>query len=149
MANTNFFAWQLDTPAADNKKFIWDAIQAAAKNVDPNTNPIESPRPEIDIQGEAGAPNIVQTNFDRNSNCAIFVADLTFVGTTDGGKRIPNPNVMIELGFAARCVGWKRTILILNEEYGKAKDLPFDILQNRWPIAYRVSGRSQVRERRF
>jgi hypothetical protein len=150
MANSVFFAWQLDTPSENNKKFIWDALQRAAENAAVPGKPEVSPRPESDTQGMPGSPNIVDAIFKRIRACAVFVADLTFVGTTTGGKKkVPNPNVLIELGFAARSIGWDRTILVLNDAYGAADCLPFDILQHRWPIVYRVTEKTEVRERRF
>lgn len=42
-----------------------------------------------------------------------------------------------------------RTILVLNSAFGDAKDLPFDILQHRWPIEYRLTEHTQVREKRY
>jgi hypothetical protein len=45
------------------------------------------------------------------------VADVTFIGTC-GEKRIPNPNVMIELGYALRAVSSSRVILLMNTAFG-------------------------------
>jgi hypothetical protein len=149
MPNTVFFAWQLDTPSEHNKKFIWEALQHATKSADATGRPELSPRPETDIQGIAGSPNITETIFKRICECSVFVADLSFIGSTTGGKKIPNPNVLIELGFAARSIGWHRTILVLNEAHGPANALPFDILQHRWPIEYRLTEKTTVRDRRF
>lgn len=149
MAHTAFFAWQLDTPAEQNKRFIWKAIISATNTIASSAVPEESPRPEIDTGGVAGSPNIVDAIFNRIRNCAIFIADLTFTSKTGSGKSVPNPNVLIELGYAARSVGWERTILVMNDVYGSAKQLPFDILQHRWPIEYRMSDRTKVGEKRF
>jgi|LakMenEpi03Aug12_release.lakeMendotaPanAssembly.Ray.scaffolds.fasta_scaffold379328_1 hypothetical protein len=149
MAHTAFFAWQLDTPAEQNKMFIWKALSAATSSAASSVMPEESPRPETDTGGVAGSPNIVETIFKRIRDCAFFIADLTFTAKTDSGKLAPNSNVLIELGYAARSIGWERTILVLNQTYGKAKHLPFDILQHRWPIEYRMSERTIVGERRF
>lgn len=148
MSHTVFFAWQLDTPPDQNKKFIWNALVEATARV-PGPSPELSPRPESDTQGIAGSPNIIQTIFKRISECAVFVADLSFVATTTSGRRIPNPNVLIELGFAAKAIGWERTILVLNNVNGEAKDLPFDILQHRWPIEYRLTEKTTVGIQRF
>lgn len=149
MAHTAFFAWQLDTPAEQNKTFIWNALKDATAAVALSAVLEQSPRPESDTGGVPGSPNIVETIFKRIRNCAFFVADLTFTAKTDAGKCVPNPNVLIELGYAARSIGWERTILVLNQAYGKAKELPFDILQHRWPIEYRMSEQTQVGQRRF
>ncbi|HRW07871.1 MAG TPA: hypothetical protein P5121_22370 [Caldilineaceae bacterium] len=148
MSNTLFFAWQLDTPAAENKSLIWNAIVAATGKMSESTNPIISPRPETDIQGASGNPNIVQTIFKRIRECSIFIADVSFVAETSKGKLLPNPNVLLELGYAARSIGWERTILVMNNAYGKPSDLPFDIRQHRWPIEYKLTSRTQVREKR-
>lgn len=149
MANTVFFAWQLDTPSEHNKAFIWAAIEAAAKEVGSDVTPELAPRPESDTQGVPGSPNIPQIIFQRISACSIFVADLTFVSTTATGRKVPNPNVLIELGYAARSIGWDRTILVINTLHGEAKALPFDILQHRWPMEFRVGSETQVREKKF
>ena len=150
MANTAFFAWQLDTASEQNKTFIWNALCIATSPVSIDSQPIESPRPQSDTTGIPGAPNIVDAIFSRIRQSAIFVADVTFVGNSeDGKKRFPNPNVMIELGYAAKSIGWERTILVMNSAYGGAKHLPFDILQHRWPIEYRLTDRTLVGDKRF
>lgn len=149
MAHTVFFAWQLDTPSEHNKTFIWNALTAATNSAGSPAALEESPRPESDTGGVPGSPNIVETIFKRIRNCAFFIADVTFTAKTDSGKLVPNPNVLIELGYAARSIGWERTILTLNQTYGRAKHLPFDILQHRWPIEYRMSERTTVGDRRF
>jgi hypothetical protein len=148
MANTIFFAWQSDTPSEHNKTFIWEALQAAVKDIAVEASPELSPRSEMDTKGVPGAPNIVDTIFKRIRACSMFVADLTFVGKSRRDELLPNPNVLIELGFAARSIGWDRTILVLNSAHGEAKGLPFDILQHRWPIEYRVTDETVVRDKR-
>lgn len=149
MSNTIFFAWQLDTPSDLNKTFIWGALQEAAAHLAGDAQPELAPRPEKDTEGVSGNPNIVETIFRRISECSIFLADLTFVATTPNGKKTPNPNVLLELGYAARCVGWDRTILVMNNAAGTGADLPFDMLQHRWPIEYRLTEDTQVRDRRY
>lgn len=149
MSNTIFFAWQLDTPVEDNKNFIWRALQDASLSLSNDARPELSPRPERDTEGVSGNPNVVQTIFNRIENCSVFVADLTFVATTNRGKKIPNPNVSLELGYAARSIGWDRTVLVMNNAFGGAEDLPFDIRQHRWPINYRITEQTQVRSKRY
>lgn len=48
-----------------------------------------------------------------------------------GGRKTPNANVLIELGYAIATVGWNRIILVFNEASGDVTDLPFDINQQR------------------
>lgn len=108
-----------------------------------------SPRPEKDTEGVSGAPNIVQTIFNKIDECSIFIADITFIAKSDKNKFIPNPNVMLELGYAVKTIGWERTILVLNNTHGKAENLPFDMLQHRWPIEYSVTSESKVRDKNW
>lgn len=148
MAKNVFFAWQLDIEANDNKSFIWDSISSACHNLGDGNNAELSPRPEKDTDGVSGTPNIIQTIFNKIDQCSIFVADMTFIGETSKGKLLPNPNVLLELGYAVKTIGWERTILVLNSAYGKADKLPFDMLQHRWPIEYKVTAHTEVREKR-
>lgn len=46
-----------------------------------------------------------------------------------------NPNVLVELGFAAARLGWDRILLVQNTHYGTPEDLPFD-LRGRRVITY-------------
>src|SRR5512136_3119868 len=149
MDNTIFFAWQLDTPSDLNKDFIWRALQDAAANLLDHAQPELSPRPEKDTEGISGNPNIVETIFRRISECSIFVADVTFVAETAKGKKTPNPNVLLELGYATRCISWDRTILVMNSTAGGGADLPFDMVQHRWPIEYKLTEYTQVRDKRY
>lgn len=148
MANSVFFAWQLDTKAEDNRAFIWDCIKSACFKLKNDALPELSPRPEKDTDGVSGTPNIVQTIFKKIDECSIFVADVTFIAQTESNKYIPNPNVLLELGYAVKSIGWERTVLVLNNAHGKADKLPFDMLQHRWPIEYRLTSETKVRDKR-
>ena len=44
---------------------------------------------------------------------------------------MPNPNVLIELGYAIKTLGWSKIICLFNSQTGKIEDLPFDINHNR------------------
>lgn len=46
-------------------------------------------------------------------------------------KLSPNPNVLIELGYAARVIGWENIICITNLKYGTPQRMPFDIAHHR------------------
>lgn len=107
-----------------------------------------SPRPEKDTEGVSGSPNIVQTIFRKIDECSIFIGDVTFIAKTESKKYLPNPNVLLELGYAVKTVGWERTILILNSAYGEANELPFDMLQHRWPIKYKLTPKTETRDKK-
>jgi hypothetical protein len=51
---------------------------------------------------------------------------------------------MIELGYAAATIGWDRIILVMNKHkgYGGPNDLPFDLRNHRFPIAFELGPES-------
>ena len=69
------------------------------------------------------------------------MADLTFVGNRLSGNPTPNPNVLIEYGWALKRLGYARIISVMNTEFGdpRAKKLPFDLEHLRHPLQYHCS----------
>ena len=60
----------------------------------------------------------------------------TVTGLGEGGGRpSPNPNVLLELGYAAHALGWSRILLVVNSALGGIERLPFD-LRSRRAILY-------------
>ena len=53
-------------------------------------------------------------------------------------EKTPNPNVLLELGFAASVIGWDNIICVYNTAFGIVEDLPFD-LKFRRPLLYQYS----------
>jgi hypothetical protein len=86
-----------------------------------------------DTVGTTGSPDIAQTIFNKIATSSAFVADVSIVtGVKRKGKRrSPNPNVLIELGYAVGKLGWHRVILVANTKFGPIEDLPFDIRARR------------------
>jgi hypothetical protein len=47
-------------------------------------------------------------------------------------RKVPNPNVLIELGYAIAILGWDRIIMLFNTNHGSfPNDLPFDLDRRR------------------
>lgn len=136
-----FWSWQSDTPSKNNHRLIHDALELAIEKVASDLSLTEAERPEVDhdTKGEPGLVSIVDKIFEKISQAAVFVGDLTFVGQTPAGKMLPNPNVMIELGHAITSLGPEHIILVSNQAYGgKPEDLPFDLRHRRAPISYNL-----------
>lgn len=134
-----FWSWQSDSFEKHNRFFVRDALAIALKQVADDLDLTEAERPEVDhdTKGEPGLVSIVDTIFEKINQAAVFVGDLTFIGKTDKGKLLPNPNVMIELGHAITSLGPERIILVANRAYGgRPEDLPFDLRHRRAPISY-------------
>lgn len=91
---------------------------------------IEAVRDEA-TTGTTGSPDIVSTLFSKIEECDLFIADISlcYTGDKNTHKRSPNPNVLLELGFALKTLGTERVICICNSDFGT--DYPFDIAHNR------------------
>ena len=136
-----FYAWQSDLPSKSTRYFIEDAAKRAIKKINKDVAIEESPRLDSDTKGEAGMPEIASTIFSKIADCGIFLADLSFIGSSnaeDGSnpKKLPNPNVLLELGHASSKVGWDRIICVMNSFYGTPEETIFDIKHRRFPITY-------------
>src|SRR4030065_207825 len=97
-----FYSWQSDLPNSVNRGFIQDVLEnVATKITADNTIDIE-PVIDRDTKGVAGAPDIASTIFAKISSADVFVADISIINKQNGGRQTPNPNVLIELGYALK-----------------------------------------------
>ncbi len=141
-----FYAWQSDRPSKLCRSLIRRALDGAVKQLRDDLAIEVSQRIEVEIdqdtQGESGSPPVAETIFRKIRESDAFVADLTFTGTRVGKTEppVPNPNVLIEYGYALSALGEERIIAVFNEAFGKRDDLPFDLRHRRWPLPYRTSG---------
>lgn len=126
---TIFYSWQSDLPGNKTKNFIRECIDGAIELAQ-ESEAIEAERDEA-TTGTTGSPNIVTTLFSKIDNCDLFIADLSlcFTETCKGQKKSPNPNVLLELGYAVKTLDWERVICLCNTDYGDK--YPFDIAHNR------------------
>ena len=137
-----FYSWQSDCPEELCHYFIRDASNLALKNIGLECEVEESPRLDHDTKNESGMPEIAATIFTKIQDASFFLADLTYVSQTEAGKKSPNPNVLVELGFAAKALGWERIICVMNEKFGERSDQIFNVRHRRFPIGYTLSNRN-------
>jgi len=136
-----FWSWQDDLSAKHNRFFVRDALLRAIDAAGQSLGLDEAERPKLDhdTKGEPGMVEIASTIFRKISEAAVFVADVTPIAQSDSRKAIPNPNVLIELGWAMNVPGPDRIIPVLNTSYGfSPEDLPFD-LRHRRILRYELS----------
>jgi hypothetical protein len=128
---TIFYSWQSDSPPKTNRTLIGDALERAAKQLRADETLAVQPVIDRDVQGVSGSPDIHLTILEkiRNSDAAVF--DVSFVHHAEGGRSHPNPNVLLELGYALGTLGWERVVIVLNTATGEPERLPFDIRQKR------------------
>ena len=145
-----FWSWQSDTHQPSGRHFVKAALEAAVEQLadHPNLEDAERPIIDSDTSNVPGSPPIAETILRKIRECAVFVADVTPVGQTSGGKKLVNPNVMIELGYALAQVGPERIVLVMNQaEGGTLRALPFDLRHWRGPLTFSL-GREATDERR-
>jgi hypothetical protein len=127
-----FYSWQSDLPRSRNQDFIDECINEAIAKFSGGLGVEVVPSIDRDTQGEPGSPAIADTILAKIDNCDMFVCDVSIINNDENPKRpTPNPNVLLELGWAAKRLGWKRITSVFNLAYGKIQDLPFDLKQRR------------------
>lgn len=128
---TVFFSWQSDLRAASCRTLIQQALEGAAKSVVSDESVSVELVIDRDTQDVPGSPDIGATILSKIDAAAVLVADVTIVGATSSGKPTPNPNVLVELGYALKSLGWSRVLLVQNTAFGGPEALPFDLRQKR------------------
>lgn len=153
-----FYSYQSDIQSKLNHKFIRDAINNAIANItDFDIEPLVEGFYNI-----GGNPPLAATMLEQSRESDIFIGDVTFTSskiwqsdkidcveddksyTFEIAKPIdlkpaPNPNVLIETGYSWALKSYNRTILVMNEAFGKPNLLPVDMGDLRWPITYNLT----------
>jgi hypothetical protein len=126
-----FYSWQSDLPSASNRSFIQDALEKASKTIRDDESIEVEPVIDRDTLGEPGSPDIALTIFRKIDDADIFVCDVSIINQGKKRRLTPNPNVLVELGYAIKTLGYNRIILVMNAAYGTPDQLPFDLKRNR------------------
>jgi hypothetical protein len=141
MSNTVFFSWQADRPISEGRTFLERALERAVGQIGADTTIEEAARElelDSDTKGVPGSPPIVETIFRKIDQAAVFVPDLTFIGIRPDGRPTPNPNVLIEYGWALKALGHGQIVPVMNTAFGEPTldAMPFDMRHLRNPIQY-------------
>lgn len=147
MTDRVFYSWQSDSPGNTNRNFITTALERAIQEVRDDNSISFEPVIDRDTLGVAGSPDISESIFSKIEESSIFVCDVTII-EPNATKKTPNPNVLVELGYAIKVLGWNRIIMIMNVEYGNPATLPFDLRSKRvltYSIASNESEKAPVR----
>lgn len=139
MKRTIFYSWQSDLPNNTNWGFIEDCLDTAIKElkrIEPVSINIDKDRA---TRNETGSPDITESIFSKISNSSVFIADISIINNIEkinkeeykstvfvqgqpiivnkvqniNIRKTPNPNVMIELGYAARTLGWGKNHMFI------------------------------------
>jgi hypothetical protein len=148
-----FFSWQSDVPNGVGRSFIEACLGQAIGEVIADTDVELADRDlalDKDTLNEPGSPSIAETIFGKIDNAAIFLADMTYVAARPNGTKSPNPNVLIEHGWAMKSLGSRRVLAVMNTAYGDPQNdhLPFDLRYARWPIRFNLAKGSNAETRK-
>ncbi len=147
-----FWSWQSDTPGKIGRHFVRDALQAAIEQLK-EAPEVEEPTEretrsavhlDQDRKGISGSPDLARVILEKIEAAAVFVADVTAVGFVSNEKQGPakkliNPNVAIELGYALHALTDRALLMVMNEHYGSRADLPFDLQSKAGPLMYSLA----------
>jgi hypothetical protein len=140
-----FYSWQSDLPSPTNRTLILNAIQKACAAIKSEGGIAVEPVVDRDTLGLSGAPDISDAILSKIREADAFVADVSLINLVSQEqvnsnprsilgfghglqqRPTPNPNVLIELGYALAHLGNEATVLVVNTHYGPIEQLPFDL----------------------
>ena len=131
MRRVVFYSWQSDLPNATNRGLIQSALETAARAIAGDDTVDVEPVIDRDTEGVAGSPDIASTIFAKIDAADIVVADVSIISDPSTRRRTPNPNVLIEVGFALKTLSFERVVLVFNSAFGAIESLPFDLRMRR------------------
>lgn len=139
-----FYSWQSDLPNATNRGFIGQALENAAKAIRNDDSIQVEPVVDRDTAGVPGAPDIASTILAKIEQAQVFVCDVSIINQGTESRFTPNPNVLIELGYAMKALGTERIVMVMNSAFGTPELLPFDLRMRR-AITYYMPAESGER----
>ena len=151
---TVFYSWQADRPNLTGRNLVQRALEDVVNQLNSDAQVEDAQRDELlldsDTQGIPGSPPIVEAIFKKIDAAEVFVADLTFVNERVGQRSTPNPNVLIEYGWALKSLTHRRIVAIMNTAYGapSRETLPFDLGHLRFPLQYHCADDADEATRR-
>lgn len=125
-----FFSWQSED--TKSRKTLEKSLQDAIDTLRDKGIMLEIDHSTL---GESGMPSIDQTILRKIDSCDIFLADITPVcnykltlgNGTQITKEVPNPNVLLELGYAMSALGVSYVIVAAHQGTWIPANMPFDI----------------------
>ncbi len=141
MSDRIFFSWQSDTPNSVGRSMIEACLKRAIGTLQADAE-IDLADRELAMDKDTlhvpGSPPIVETIYGKIDQAAVFISDLTYVALRPNGGGIPNPNVLIEHGWALKSLSSRRVISVMNSAMGHPDEhqLPFDLRHVRRPICF-------------
>lgn len=144
MKSTVFYSWQSDLDVDVNKNFIQEALDHATHKFKKDDSITVTPVVDRDTRNTPGSPDIATTIFAKIDACDVFVCDVSIINPNKEPRPTPNPNVLVELGYAVAKLGWHQVVMIYNTASGPVEELPFDLRSKRILKYNAVSGSEAI-----
>jgi len=101
MRFTIFYSWQSWLPNRTNRSLIGDALNKAIATLRADEGSDYEHVIDRDTLGIAGSPDIALTILSKIDASEAMVADVSIVNLGGDSERMaPNPNVVLEVGYA-------------------------------------------------
>lgn len=135
-----FYCWQDHLEKQQHRYLIRTALTNAINRVQAEVpaNVECTLRLDSDTSDKAGAVDIANTILSKIAASTMLIGDVTPCLWDDtNGRFYPNPNVMFEVGYGAKALGWSRILCVFNvgrtssDTKLRAEDVPFDIRHRR------------------
>lgn len=144
MAHKVFWSWQSDAPKRETRDLIQVALYAAVQDIAGEFDKAKRVEVDQDVKGVVGMAPIAETILEKIDAAAVFVGDVTPIAVSGKGKKqkkIPNPNVMLELGYARHALGMSRLLPIFNRSIRATRfeDMPFDLRHLTGAVGYELA----------
>jgi hypothetical protein len=122
--DTVFYSWQATAGKRSNRGLIKRAMEIALSKIRQDDS-IET-EPELDeaTRNTRGSVHIAKAIYRKIRKARAAVCDVSIV--TPSPIQLPNPNVSIEMGYAAGRLGWNRVIPVFNQALNCQAGSPFD-----------------------
>lgn len=152
-----FFAFQMDIDDKFGKGFIQSAIEVAIQKFKGEGVDVSL---DFGFRGTPGTPLLIDEMLKKSSESDMVIVDLTYTSAKEwldaelikedsthllfsipkGDRKLsPNPNVLLETGYAWAKKGTYRTLAVMNSAYGSPDLLPVDLKGFRWGITYSLN----------
>jgi hypothetical protein len=156
MAYKVFFSFQMDTEDKYGKGFIQNAIEIAIQKLKDESIEVTL---DFGFRKTPGTPLLIDEMLKKSTESDMVIVDLTFTSAKEWlqakkykvfgkelrllnkveDKKSPNPNVLLETGYAWAKKGTYRTLAVMNDAFGTPEELPVDLEGFRWGITYNLN----------
>ncbi|WP_434036323.1 hypothetical protein [Formosa sp. 4Alg 33] len=146
----------MDTEDKYGKGFIQNAIEIAIQKLKDESIEVTL---DYGFRKTPGTPLLIDEMLKKSTESDMVIVDLTFTSAKEwlqakkykvfgkelrllnkvGDKKSPNPNVLLETGYAWAKKGTYRTLAVMNDAFGSPKELPVDLEGFRWGITYNLN----------